>query len=104
MKSLPRTQEKVLALLAESGRTHAYDLKLQLRHELGHSSVYAALTGAEAKGYVVAQWEDPNDRPPGEGPLRKYYEITVAGLEALRAVPSPRRGRGRVLGGEVLPQ
>jgi DNA-binding PadR family transcriptional regulator len=104
MRSLPRTQQKVLALLAENGRTHAYDLKLQLRNDLGHSSVYCALSGAEAKGYVVAQWEDPYGRPPGSGPLRKYYEITVAGLEALRAIPAPwHRGR-RLLGREALPQ
>jgi DNA-binding PadR family transcriptional regulator len=52
----------------------------------------------------VAQWEDPYGRPPGSGPLRKYYEITVAGLEALRAIPAPwHRGR-RLLGREALPQ
>lgn len=104
MKSLPRTQQRVLALLAENGRTHAYDLKLQLRNDLGHSSVYAALARAEAKGYVVAQWEDPYDRPPGAGPLRKYYEITVAGIEALRALPAFRERSVRGFLGEVQPQ
>jgi len=93
MKNLPRIQREVLQVLHDAGRTHAYDIKLRLREVVGHSSVYAALARAEAKGYVEGAWEEPNARPAGEGPPRKYYVLTDAGAEALRQAepaPSPR--------------
>lgn len=85
MESLPRTQLEVLVVLATRGRTHAYDIKLRLEGVLGHSSVYAALSRAQAKGFVTAEWEAPGARPPGSGPLRKYYELTPFGRQALSA-------------------
>jgi len=86
MSSLPRVQRAVLEVLTR-GTTHAYDIKLQLSPVVGHSSVYAALAGAEARGYVASKWEPPGERPPGSGPLRKYYRITALGEEALVAEP-----------------
>jgi DNA-binding PadR family transcriptional regulator len=83
MKTIPRTQREVLAILAACGRIHAYELKLRLKDVLGHSSVYAALARAEAKGYVKTEWEEPFERPLGSGPPRKYFELTVAGHDAL---------------------
>ena len=83
MARIPRTQLVVMVALRD-GRAHAYEIKLRLASELGHSSVYAALARAEAKGYVISEWEDPGARPPGSGPQRKYYELTGAGREALR--------------------
>jgi DNA-binding PadR family transcriptional regulator len=95
MKLLPRIQREVLQVLAGSGRTHAYEIKLRLRDAVGHSSVYAALARAEAKGYVEGIWEEPSARAPESGPPRKYYVLTAAGLEALRsaeaAVPAGTR-------------
>ncbi len=90
MQTLPRTQAEVLAVLDQHGRTHAYELKLQLRDVLGHSSVYAALARAEANGYVTSQWEDPVARPPGSGPQRKYFELTPLGHELLAWVHAKR--------------
>jgi DNA-binding PadR family transcriptional regulator len=83
MKDLSRTQREVLGVLELCGRTHAYEIKVRLRDVLRHSSVYAALARAEAKGYVTAEWEDISERPPGNGPPRKYYAMTEAGREAL---------------------
>jgi len=83
MAKIPRTQFVVMLALGE-GRAHAYEIKLRVASELGHSSVYAALARAEAKGWVVSEWEDAGARPPGSGPQRKYYELTGAGREVLR--------------------
>jgi DNA-binding PadR family transcriptional regulator len=85
MKLLPRIQREVLQVLAGSGGTHAYEIKLRLRDAVGHSSVYAALARAEAKGYVEGVWKEPSERSPENGPPRKYYILTAAGLEALRS-------------------
>jgi DNA-binding PadR family transcriptional regulator len=87
MKQMSRTQREVLELLASEGRTHAYEVKLRLKNVLGHSSVYAALAAAEAKGYVRAEWEDPTGKPPGSGLLRKYYDLTDLGRDALGEIP-----------------
>jgi len=83
MKDLSRTQREVLGVLELCGRTHAYEIKVRLREVLRHSSVYAALARAEAKGYVTAEWEDISERPLGNGPPRKYYAMTETGREAL---------------------
>ncbi len=104
MRKIPRTQLAVMLALRD-GRVHAYDIKLRLAPALGHSSVYAALARAEANGYVVAEWEPPDARPPGSGPRRKYFEMTDLGRSALaeaavaaesvRATRSPRVPRPR---------
>jgi DNA-binding PadR family transcriptional regulator len=90
MKDLSRTQREVLAVLSAAGSTHAYEIKLRLRDVLGHSSVYAALASAEAKGFLRSEWEDPAARPPGSGPARKYFELTDLGREALAAAEANR--------------
>jgi len=87
VRSIPRTQLAVMRALL-GGRAHAYEIKRRLAPEVGHSSVYAALAGAETKGYVTSEWEDPTARPPGSGPLRKYHELTAVGSAALRAQDS----------------
>ena len=106
MRKIPRTQVAVMLALRD-GRVHAYDIKLWLAPALGHSSVYAALARAEANGYVVAEWEAPDARPPGSGPRRKYFELTdlgrsalaeaeaAAAAESVRATRSPRVPRPR---------
>jgi len=83
LTAVPRIQRAVLEVLLD-GRTHAYEVKRRLAPSVGHSSVYAALARAEAKGYVSSEWEDITARPPGSGPPRKYYEITALGVGAVR--------------------
>jgi DNA-binding PadR family transcriptional regulator len=95
VKDLSRTQREVLVVLAENGRTHAYEIKLRLRDVLGHSSVYAALASAEAKGYLTSTWEEPASRPPGSGPARKYFALTELGREALHNAEAARPATNR---------
>lgn len=100
---LPRTQREVLEVLRLCGRTHAYDVKLRLRSVLKHSSVYAALARAEAKGYVRSEWEESDDRRQEHGPPRKYYELTTLGESALASSASAkivRRGASARLGSQ----
>ncbi len=101
MPPIPRTQLAVMQVLLD-GRTHAYEIKRRLAPDLGHSSVYAALAAAEAKGFLTSEWEDPNARPRGSGPLRKYYELTAEGrralIEAQQAIAADERPRGRRTG------
>lgn len=84
MRRLPRVQLAVLEVLAEQGRTHAYEIKRVLKGNIGHASVYAALSAIQAKGYATAEWEIPEGgATAGGGPPRKYFELTAAGSAAL---------------------
>ena len=87
---LPRTQEAVLNVIAAHGRIHAYDIKRVLRGVLQHSSVYAALSALQAKGYLTAEWSLPEAESEGGGPPRKYFELTAAGRQLVP--PQTRRG------------
>lgn len=75
-------------LLADRGRLHAYAVKRALRSRVGHSSVYAALAAAQAKGFLRSEWELPDGGRPASGPPRKYYELTAAGRRALAEAKS----------------
>lgn len=83
-RRLPRVQQAVLQVLAERGRTHAYDIKRVLEGVVPYASVYAALSAVQAKGYATAEWETPDDTATGGSP-RKYFEISAAGSAALAA-------------------
>lgn len=102
MPRVPRVQQVVLEVLAESGRTHAYEVKRVLKGRVGHASVYAALSAVQAKGYVTAEWELPGaGGAPAGGPPRKYFEITAEGRQVLaetQAVsrPTPETGRAAI--------
>jgi DNA-binding PadR family transcriptional regulator len=84
-ENLPDSAFLVLALLAE-GATHGYELH-RLAHERGfrfwtklrRSAVYNALTTLEKAKLIRARVR------AGEGPDRKVYSITKAGLSRLRA-------------------
>ncbi len=91
MAELPRTQYAVLALLSERGRMHAYEIKQVLKAVLGHSSVYAALSAVQAKGFVDAEWSLPREGSEGGGPPRKYFELTTNGREAVRRTAAAER-------------
>lgn len=96
MAELPRTQYAVLALLSKRDRMHAYEIKQVLKSVLAHSSVYAALSAVQAKGFVEAEWSLPSDGSEGGGPPRKYFEITTSGREAVRrAAAAERSSSGR---------
>jgi PadR family transcriptional regulator, regulatory protein PadR len=45
-------------------------------------SVYPILERLESSGWVASAWEDDSER---QGPRRRYYELTEAGLPAARA-------------------
>jgi DNA-binding PadR family transcriptional regulator len=83
-ENLPDSAFLVLALLAE-GETHGYELH-RLAHERGfrfwtklrRSSIYNALAALEKAKLIRARVRK------GEGPDRKVYRITKAGLVRLR--------------------
>lgn len=66
--------------------THGYELIQQLsRHgfaegEIEPATVYRHLRRMEESGYVISRWDTG-----GSGPARRLYEITVDGMEHLRA-------------------
>lgn len=84
MYGLARNYRLIMEVLEERGRTHAYEMKEILRDEIGHGSVYGALSAIQAKGYVTVEWSMPGEdgRPMGRPP-RKYFELTAVGREAL---------------------
>jgi DNA-binding PadR family transcriptional regulator len=99
---MPRVQQAVLAVLAERGRTHAYEIRGVLKGQVGGASVYAALSSVQAKGYVTAEWELPEGGATSStGPPRKYFELTADGRKALAEAeaasrPKPHGGTATV--------
>ena len=102
MPTLPRTQREVMSVLAERGRSHAYEVKRVLTGVLGTSSIYAALSAAETKGYVTAEWERQEEAARSGRPARKYFELTALGHDVLAAAApeEPAAGTERRATGE----
>ena len=78
------TKPTTLVLLALSrGVRHGFDILDATGLESG--TVYPILRRLEDAGCVRSQWEEV-ERARGDGrPPRRYYELTGAGAEALRA-------------------
>lgn len=73
-----------LLLLLREQSSHGYDL-LERLGSLGFSrddpgGLYRALRGLEREGLVGSAWE-----PSSEGPQRRIYELTRAGVEHLHS-------------------
>ena len=82
----------MLDVLAQAGRTHAYDVKRSLKGRIGHASVYAALSAMQAKGYLTAEWELPGTGGSSSGgPPRKYFEVTAEGRRVLAETQAASR-------------
>ncbi len=100
MPDLPRNQRLVAELLLARGRLHAYEIKQLLLGEIGHGSVYQALSAIERKGFATTTWQLPGQSSEGGGPPRKYFELTALGneileLERARDAAHRRAARGR---------
>jgi DNA-binding PadR family transcriptional regulator len=103
MRRLPRVQQAVLDVLIERGRAHAYEIRGLLKGQVGGASVYAALSSLQAKGYVMAEWELPEERETSHGgPPRKYFELTADGRRALAATQEQTRLASRRRGPAAL--
>lgn len=97
---IPTLGYAILAVLAREPLT-GYEIGRQLRDPIGlfwqagHSQIYPVLAQVEAAGWATASTE------PGPGPrLKRRYQVTDAGLAALRAwveTPAERRGRDELL-------
>ena len=71
--------------LAAIGNGHRYGFDIMDATGLPDGTVYPILRRLEARGYLVGKWED-DDAAFREGrPARRYYELTRAGDDALRA-------------------
>ena len=71
--------------LAAISRGHRYGFDIMDATGLPDGTVYPILRRLESRGHLRAHWEDA-DAAAGEGrPPRRYYELTGAGDEALRA-------------------
>jgi PadR family transcriptional regulator PadR len=72
----------VLRLLAAQDRLHGYAIVKELmalgQLVAGESTVYPVLKRLEADGLLSSQWVEA-----GEGPPRKYYELSVTGAAFL---------------------
>ena len=91
----PTLAYAILALLGREALT-GYEIARRLRDPVGllwsagHSQIYPALARIEASGWATST------AGPGPGPReKKRYELTGAGLAALRAWVEAPAGRGR---------
>jgi len=73
----------VLAVIAQ-GETYGYEILSTLESAgldgVGDASVYGTLRRLEQAGHLTSRLE-----PSDSGPARKYYSMTAAGSEQLRA-------------------
>jgi PadR family transcriptional regulator PadR len=73
----------VLAVIAQ-GETYGYEILSTLESAgldgVGDASVYGTLRRLEQAGHLASRLE-----PSASGPARKYYSVTAAGREQLRA-------------------
>jgi PadR family transcriptional regulator PadR len=87
----------VLGLLAR-GEQYGYEIAKQLEvHGLGRingGTLYPLLARLESESLVSGKW-----KPSEQGPERKYYALTVEGMELLQAAaPLWREFAGRAQG------
>ena len=84
-RQLRRFLQPCLLLLIHQGEAHGYQLQEKLAlfgfnpERLDVSMVYRALREMEAEGWLESHWDEE-----GEGPRRRVYVVTPAGLEQLR--------------------
>ena len=100
-RTLSYAATAVLEAIAEG---HQYGFDVIAVTGLPSGTVYPALRRLEDAGYVQSRWEDHRVAQREVRPVRKYYEVTDSGQEALTAAlvryrPMRRRRRasGRIL-------
>jgi PadR family transcriptional regulator, regulatory protein PadR len=98
----------ILAVMLSEPERSWYGLEIARTVDIGHATVYAALTRLERASWIVGEWEDADPRDEGR-PRRRLYRLTEEGarhggaaVEAHRARlsshpqlwrPTPRRSR-----------
>lgn len=71
--------------LAAIGEGHRYGFDIMDATGLPDGTVYPILRRLEGRGYLVGKWEDEDVAFRDGRPARRYYELTAAGDDALRA-------------------
>jgi DNA-binding PadR family transcriptional regulator len=71
------------AVLQAIARGYRHGFDVSRATGLPSGTVYPALRRLEAARFVTAAWEDHKVAQRAQRPLRKYYEITRRGEEAL---------------------
>ena len=94
-RTLSYAATAVLEAIAEG---HQYGFDVIAVTGLPSGTVYPALRRLEDAGYVQSRWEDHRVAQREVRPVRKYYEVTDSGQEALTAAlvryrPMRRRRR-----------
>ncbi|MEK6986451.1 MAG: PadR family transcriptional regulator [Candidatus Thermoplasmatota archaeon] len=75
----------VLAVIKRQKAAHGYGIIRALDEATGgrgawkEGTIYPLLATLEREGLVASRWGDP-----ASGPRRKYYQLTPAGVQALR--------------------
>jgi len=84
-RQLRRFLQPCLLLLILRGESHGYQLQTDLEafgfnpERLDVSMVYRALREMEAEGWLDSRWEEA-----GDGPRRRMYSVTEAGMAQLK--------------------
>lgn len=83
-RQVRRFLQPCLLMLIHQGESHGYQLQEELAQfgfnpeRLDVSMVYRALREMEAEGWLESRWDEE-----GEGPRRRVYMVTDAGLKQL---------------------
>ena len=92
------------AVLEAVASGHQYGFDVIAVTGLASGTVYPALRRLEDAGCVESRWEDHRVAQREVRPVRKYYQVTDSGQEALaaallryRALGRRRRGAARIL-------
>ena len=73
------------AVLLAIHRGHRFGFDIMDVTGLPDGTVYPALRRLESRGQLAAEWEDAEIAHAEGRPARRYYGLTKAGTEALRA-------------------
>lgn len=84
----------VMQAIASGSR---YGFEIADRTGLQTGTVYPALRRLETLGFVRSTWEDEKSARREQRPVRRYYELTASGAEALDAALAHFDGLARLV-------
>ena len=93
--SAPSLSYAATAVLQAIAEGHQYGFDVIAVTGLASGTVYPSLRRLEEASYVESRWEDHRVAQREVRPVRKYYEITGSGQEALAAALLRYRAMGR---------
>jgi PadR family transcriptional regulator, regulatory protein PadR len=82
----PKLSHTAAMILQAIHAGQVYGFSVMEMTGLPSGTVYPAMRRLERDGLIVSKWEQQSIADADQRPLRKYYKLTKAGLQALEAI------------------